>query len=105
MEKRTSQKPIIYQTKSGALELRGDFGEETFWATQAQIAELFEVDRTVITKHIRNILKDAELSEEQVCAKFAHTAFLTFNAICKKCILQFQLCFNPYITEYTEITD
>lgn len=66
--------PIIFQTKSGALELRGDFREETLWATQAQIAELFEVDRTVVTKHIRNIFKDAELNEKRVCAKFAHTA-------------------------------
>lgn len=74
MEKSQTASPLIYQTKSGALELRGDFREETLWATQAQIADLFEVDRTVITKHIRNILKDAELSEKQVCAKFAHTA-------------------------------
>lgn len=74
MENKKIQTPIIYQTKSGALELRGDFREETLWATQAQIAELFEVDRTVITKHIRNVFRDAELSEKQVCAKFAHTA-------------------------------
>ena len=74
MKKRIQTSPVIYQTQSGALELRGDFREETLWATQAQIAELFDVDRTVITKHIRNIFKDAELSEKQVCAKFAHTA-------------------------------
>lgn len=74
MEKKKTQTPIIYQTKSGALELRGDFREETLWATQAQIAELFEVDRTVITKHIRNIFKDGELSEKSVRANFAHTA-------------------------------
>lgn len=74
MKKVTTQMPIIFQTKSGALELRGDFREETLWATQAQIAELFEVDRTVVTKHIRNIFKDAELNEKRVCAKFAHTA-------------------------------
>lgn len=67
-------KIIIYQTKNGALELRGDVKSETIWATQAQIAEVFNVERSVITKHIRNILKDKELEESAVCAKFAHTA-------------------------------
>lgn len=65
---------VIYQTKSGAIELRGDFNKETIWATQAQIAEVFNIERSVATKHIRNILKDRELSEKSVCAKFAHTA-------------------------------
>ncbi len=65
---------VIYQAESGAIELRGDFEGETVWATQAQIAEAFEADRSVITKHIRNILKDKELDEKSVCAKFAHTA-------------------------------
>ncbi|MFA7319575.1 MAG: virulence protein RhuM/Fic/DOC family protein [Parcubacteria group bacterium] len=65
---------IIYQAKSGAIELRGDFTHETIWATQAQIADVFGVERSVITKHIRNIFKDSELVEKAVCAKFAHTA-------------------------------
>lgn len=64
---------IIYQAKNGAIELRGDFEKETVWATQAQIAEVFGVERSVITKHIRNILKDKELDGKSVCAKFAHT--------------------------------
>ena len=76
MKKIQSQKNemVIYQAESGAIELRGDFEGETVWATQAQIAEAFEADRSVITKHIRNILKDKELDEKSVCAKFAHTA-------------------------------
>ena len=57
-----------------AIELRGDFSRETIWATQAQIADLFDTERSVITKHIRNIIKDKELDEKSVCAKFAHTA-------------------------------
>ncbi len=48
--------------------------DENVWMPQARIAELFEVDRSVVTKHIRNIFKDEELMEEAVCAKFAHTA-------------------------------
>lgn len=65
---------VIYQAKSGAIELRGDFTRETLWATQAQIADVFNIERSVVTKHIRNILKDGELNEKSVCAKFAHTA-------------------------------
>lgn len=65
---------VVYQAKSGALELKGDFKNETVWATQAQIAEVFGIGRSVITKHIRNILKDNELNEKSVCANFAHTA-------------------------------
>lgn len=65
---------VIYQTKSGALEFKGDFKKETIWADQAQIAAVFGVERSVITKHIRNILKDKELNTKSVCAKFAHTA-------------------------------
>lgn len=65
---------IIYQAKNGAIELRGDFSKETIWATQAQIASIFAIDRSVATKHIWNILKDKELDENSVCANFAHTA-------------------------------
>jgi len=71
---KNENKIVIYQAPSGAIELRGDIKNETMWATQAQIAEVFNVERSVITKHIRNILKDKELERSSVCAKFAHTA-------------------------------
>lgn len=52
---------IIYQTKAGAIELHADVATETFWATQAQIAKIFNIERSVATKHIGNILKDKEV--------------------------------------------
>ena len=55
---------IIYQAKSGAIELRGDFRRDTIWATQAQITEIFSIDRTVVTKHIGNILRGKEIDEK-----------------------------------------
>ncbi len=58
---------VVYQTKSGALELKGDFKHETVWATQAQIAEVFEVTTQNITQHIANIYKDKELLEGPTC--------------------------------------
>ena len=48
--------------------------EDTVWLTLDQIAILFDRDRSVIGKHIKNILKDEELSEKSVRANFAHTA-------------------------------
>ena len=64
-KKKIDQDIIIYQAKSGAIELRGDFTRETLWATQAQITEIFNIDRTVVTKHIGNILKSGEVDEKR----------------------------------------
>jgi prophage maintenance system killer protein len=55
---------VIYQAKNGELELRGDFSHETLWATQAQIVKLFNVDQSVISRHIKNVFKDGEVSEK-----------------------------------------
>ena len=44
------------------------------WATQQQIATIFGVDRSVIVKHIQNVIETQELNENQVCAKIAQTA-------------------------------
>ncbi len=65
MKKRQSQNNIVlYQAKNGAIEFRGDFEHENIWATQAQIAEVFEIDRSVITKHIGNLLKTGEIDQK-----------------------------------------
>ena len=48
--------------------------DETIWCTQKAMAELFGVDRTVITKHLKNIFESSELEQDSVCAKYAHTA-------------------------------
>ncbi len=57
-------KVIVYQTKTGALELRGDTSRETVWANQAQIAEIFNVEISVVTKPLGNILKSEEALEK-----------------------------------------
>ena len=48
--------------------------DETVWLSQKLIALLFDVDRSVITKHLKNIFDTHELEEDSVCAFFAHTA-------------------------------
>ncbi len=73
-EKMLQNNLAVYQTKDGAIKLRADSAMETIWATQAQIAEIFDIERSVITKHVKNIIKDGELDKNLVCAIFAHTA-------------------------------
>jgi hypothetical protein len=45
---------------------------ETFWATQKTMADVFDVDRSVITKHLKNIYDDGELDKDSTCARIAH---------------------------------
>lgn len=52
---------IVYQTKNGALELKGDLDRETIWARQEQIVSLFGVDQSVVSRHIKNIFEDREV--------------------------------------------
>ena len=47
--------------------------DETIWLSQKGLAELFEVDRSVISRHLKNIFDERELVAEVVCANFAHT--------------------------------
>ena len=62
---------IIFENQNIKLEV--NMQDETVWLTQSQMAQLFDRERTVITRHINNIFKSAELNKEEVCAKFAHT--------------------------------
>ncbi len=54
----------VYQGKNGAIELRSDFKNENIWVTQAQISEIFGIDRSVVTKHIGKILKTGEVGRK-----------------------------------------
>ena len=62
----------FFETEGGTVEVRVE--QETVWLSQEQMARIFERERSVITKHLRNVFRDSELVEEAVCANFAHTA-------------------------------
>lgn len=62
---------VIYQSEDGKTQLDVKLEGETVWLTQSQMSELFQTDRTVINRHIRNIYKSGELEEEATCAKNA----------------------------------
>jgi prophage maintenance system killer protein len=65
---------IIYQNDQSQAQVSVRLEGETVWLTQEQMAQLFGRERSVITKHLRNVFKEGELAEETVCAKYAHTA-------------------------------
>ncbi len=61
--------PVIYQSGSGAIELRGDVRHETIWATRMQMAQMFDVQPQAITKHIQNIYAENELNYKGTSSK------------------------------------
>lgn len=74
IEKKISSNIVIYQAPNGAIELKGDFDRETVWASLDQIASVFGRDKSVISRHIKNIFETWELEEKVVVAKNATTA-------------------------------
>jgi prophage maintenance system killer protein len=60
---------VIYQGKNGEIKFDADFKAETIWATQAQIAELFNVNVPAVSKHLKNIYADGELRQSATVSK------------------------------------
>ncbi len=60
---------VIYQAKSGAIELRGDFSKETIWANRMQMADMFGVNPQAISKHVQNIYSEKELDRKATSSK------------------------------------
>lgn len=65
---------LLYQTEDGESRIEVRMQGETVWLTQQQMAELFDVDKSGISRHLRNIYESGELSQDSVVAKFATTA-------------------------------
>ena len=65
---------LIFTSQSGENSIEVKVFDESVWLTQAMIAELFEVQRPAITKHLKNIFESNELDEERVCSILEHTA-------------------------------
>lgn len=63
-EKFNKGEVVIYKPPKGEVELKVRFEDETVWLRQNEIAELFEKDRSVITKHINKIFKDKEIDKK-----------------------------------------
>lgn len=65
---------LMYTTEDGVTKIEVTFDHDTVWLSIDQMAELFQRDKSVIGKHVRNIFKEGELVKETVWAKFAYTA-------------------------------
>ena len=62
---------VLFKTSDETVNLPVSIQDETVWLNKEQIGELFQRERTVISKHIKNIYKENELEEKATCAKFA----------------------------------
>jgi hypothetical protein len=65
---------VIFKIEDSKVNIDVKFQDETLWLTQKQIAELFEKGRSTVTEHLTNIFQTQELSENEVCRNFRHTA-------------------------------
>ncbi|MBQ6777459.1 MAG: virulence RhuM family protein [Paludibacteraceae bacterium] len=65
---------LIFQAEDKAQGVQVFYQDENIWATQKAMAELYGVDRSVITKHLKNIFESLEIQQDSVSAIFAHTA-------------------------------
>jgi len=61
---------LLYKTPNNKVKIEIFLRDENIWLTQEKIASLFGVDRSVITKHLKNIFESEELNKEATCAKF-----------------------------------
>jgi hypothetical protein len=64
---------ILYTTPDGTVKIDTIFQDETIWLTQKKMAELFDVQRPAITKHLKNIFESGELTEQVVSSILEHT--------------------------------
>ena len=65
---------LIFQIEGKEQGVEVYYKDKTVWCTQKAMGMLFDCDRSVVTKHLRNIFDSCELKESAVCAKIAHTA-------------------------------
>ena len=83
-------KIVIYQTKDGKTSIDVKLENETVWLNQAQMAELFQTDRTSVVKHVNNIYKSEELEKDSTCAKIAQVQ-MEGNRTLKRHIIYYNL--------------
>jgi hypothetical protein len=65
---------LLYQTEDARTRIEVRFGGETAWLSLKQMAELFQRDKSVISRHIKSVFKEGELQRESVVAESATTA-------------------------------
>jgi hypothetical protein len=64
---------VIYQTEDGLIKIDVRVANETVWLSLDEISELFQRNKSTISRHIKNIFEEGELEKEVVVAKYATT--------------------------------
>jgi len=64
---------LLYQSALEDVTVDAVIKDETIWLTQKSMSELFDIDRTSISRHLKNVFETGELNEKVVSAFFAHT--------------------------------
>jgi len=90
---------LLYKTPEGETEIDVKLEEETVWLNQKQLSQLFQTERSVITKHINNILKKKELQRNSVCANFDMIISVGYKVNSKRGT-QFRIWANKVLKEY-----
>ncbi len=71
LEQQALDQAILFQAADGQVTLDVRLEADTVWLSQAQMAELFGRERSVITRHVGNVFREGELEADSTCAKFA----------------------------------
>jgi hypothetical protein len=66
---------VLYQSPDGKTSLEVRLDGDTLWLSQKQLSDLFQTERSVITKHLGNIFRSGDLERNSVCAKFVRLLF------------------------------
>ena len=87
---------IMYTTEDGLTKIETTFDEDTVWLSLDQMAELFQRDKSTISRHIKNIFEEGELQRNSVVANFATTA-LAYLDIFQLIVALFIIPANLYL--------
>ncbi len=74
MDKKPDTNIVMYTTEDGKIKIEANFDNDTVWLSIDQMAELFQRDKSTISRHIKNIFTEGELNQYSVVANFATTA-------------------------------
>jgi hypothetical protein len=69
MDSNLNSQLILYQTEDGQTQIQVIMQDETVWLTQKEMADLFQRDKSVISRHINNVFKEGELDQRQLLQK------------------------------------
>ena len=74
MQEKPNTELVIYTTEDGLTKVEAHFDQDTVWLSLEQMSDLFQRDKSTISRHIKNVFAEGELTRDSVVANFATTA-------------------------------